>query len=265
MEIFLDSILNIFISNLGFNQVNEITLITLNSAYIEELVQPLINLNILSIFAIFICTLVVTTLNTIVSVLYLIVLYVILAYFLISIGIVFLGISYIIIYIGAIAILFLFILMILDIELIREDLKENNKIIPLIFLISSLLFLLLYLILPSSNSYLEIYLSSLYFYIIYFFTFIQNFFSFFNYSVLLNDFIQDFDDFKFNNFVYHKDYINPIINNAWDMHISNNPQVNSLGFALYSNYWIWLILVCIILVLAIISVITLTMPKTKDK
>ena len=77
---------------------------------------------------------VISTKNAIISVFNLIVLYILVAFYLIYIGITYLGISYIIIYIGAIAIFFLFIIMMIDIEVVE---KRSNNYLPLLFLFLS--------------------------------------------------------------------------------------------------------------------------------
>jgi NADH-ubiquinone oxidoreductase chain 6 len=73
---------------------------------------------------------VITTKNAIISVFNLIVLYILVAFYLIYIGIAYLGISYIVVYIGAIAILFLFVIMMIDIEIVE---KKNNNYLLLLF------------------------------------------------------------------------------------------------------------------------------------
>jgi len=83
---------------------------------------------------------VISTKNAIISVFNLIVLYILVAFYLIYIGITYLGLSYIIIYIGAIAILFLFIIMIIDVEVVE---KRSNNYLPLLFLLLSGFFLVL--------------------------------------------------------------------------------------------------------------------------
>ena len=80
------------------------------------------------------------TKNAIISVFNLIVLYILVAFYLIYIGITFLGISYIVVYIGAIAILFLFIIMMIDIEIIE---KRSSNYLPLLFFLLSGFFFLL--------------------------------------------------------------------------------------------------------------------------
>ena len=73
--------------------------------------------------------LVILSQNPIVSVFNLILLYIIVALYLMYLGITYIGISYIIIYIGAIAILFLFIIMMIDVEITY---KKYGNYIPLL-------------------------------------------------------------------------------------------------------------------------------------
>jgi NADH-ubiquinone oxidoreductase chain 6 len=68
--------------------------------------------------------------NPIISVLYLIGLFISIASLLILVGFHFLGLSYILVYVGAISILFLFILMLINIR-ISELLNETNNDMPL--------------------------------------------------------------------------------------------------------------------------------------
>lgn len=89
---------------------------------------------LLPLLAIIAGVFVISTKNAIISVFNLIVLYILVAFYLIYIGVTYLGISYIIIYIGAIAILFLFIIMMIDIEVVE---KRSNNYLPLLFLFLS--------------------------------------------------------------------------------------------------------------------------------
>jgi NADH:ubiquinone oxidoreductase subunit 6 (subunit J) len=98
-----------------------------------ELFVSMINLKLfLSILAIIAGLFVITTKNAIISVFNLIVLYILVAFYLIYIGITYLGISYIVVYVGAIAILFLFVIMMIDIEVVE---KRNNNYLFLLFLL----------------------------------------------------------------------------------------------------------------------------------
>jgi NADH-ubiquinone oxidoreductase chain 6 len=100
-----------------------------------ELLFPMATLkSLLPILAIIAGIFVISTKNAIISVFNLIVLYILVAFYLIYIGVTYLGLSYIIIYIGAIAILFLFIIMMIDIEVV--EIRSNNYL-PLLFLLLS--------------------------------------------------------------------------------------------------------------------------------
>src|SRR5271169_1138321 len=100
-----------------------------------EFLLPMITLKgFLPLLAIIAGVFVITTKNAIISVFNLIVLYILVAFYLIYIGITYIGISYIIIYIGAIAILFLFIIMMIDVEVVE---KRSNNYLPLLFLLLS--------------------------------------------------------------------------------------------------------------------------------
>lgn len=88
--------------------------------------------------------------NPVISILYLIGLLTSIACYLIVIGISFIGLSYVLIYIGAVSILFIFILMLINIR-ISELLSNNINSIPLVTFIAILLNSTLYNILPYNN------------------------------------------------------------------------------------------------------------------
>ena len=75
----------------------------------------------------------ITSKNPVISVLFLIGTFVLSAGYLILIGINFIGISYIIVYVGAIAVLFLFVIMMINIKLtdILETGSQYTKTLPL--------------------------------------------------------------------------------------------------------------------------------------
>src|ERR1700735_3672933 len=66
--------------------------------------------------------------NPIISVLFLISLFLFIAIYLIIIGLTFVGLSYLLVYIGAVSILFLFILMLIDIRVSELQTDTNNSI-----------------------------------------------------------------------------------------------------------------------------------------
>jgi NADH-ubiquinone oxidoreductase chain 6 len=105
--------------------------------------------------------------NPVVSVLFLIGLFVNIAGLLILIGYSFMGLAYILVYVGAVSILFLFILMLINIR-ISELLNETNNDIPLAILTVLLFYYIIGQVIPSnltdntiisssSNSFSEVY------------------------------------------------------------------------------------------------------------
>jgi NADH-ubiquinone oxidoreductase chain 6 len=67
--------------------------------------------------------------NPILSILYLIGLFLLVSLYLLLIGIYFIGISYLLVYIGAVSILFLFILMLIDIRISELQTETMNNLI----------------------------------------------------------------------------------------------------------------------------------------
>nr|ARS43771.1 NADH-ubiquinone oxidoreductase chain 6 [Phlyctis boliviensis] len=91
-------------------------------------------LDIISIISIFCAISVIINKNPIVSVLFLIGLFLSIAGYLITIGLSFIGLSYLLVYVGAVSILFLFILMLINVR-ISELLSETWNSVPLMVII----------------------------------------------------------------------------------------------------------------------------------
>ena len=89
---------------------------------------------IISVISIFFGIYVIISKNPILSVLFLIGLFTTVALYLITIGLHFIGLSYLLVYIGAVSILFLFILMLINVR-ISELVTDNKNSIPLAVLI----------------------------------------------------------------------------------------------------------------------------------
>jgi NADH-ubiquinone oxidoreductase chain 6 len=92
-------------------------------------------LDIISLFAILSGILVIISKNPVISVLFLIGLFASISSYLLMIGLSFLGLSYLIVYIGAVSILFLFILMLINIRISELHSNTNNSI-PLAIIIA---------------------------------------------------------------------------------------------------------------------------------
>src|SRR3954463_16594848 len=92
-------------------------------------------LNILIIISLLSGVFIIISKNPIVSVLHLIVLFSSISCYLIMLGITFIGLSYLLVYVGAVSILFLFILMLINIR-ISELLGNTNNSLPLAIITS---------------------------------------------------------------------------------------------------------------------------------
>lgn len=180
--------------------------------------------------------LVITSKNPVIAVIFLIAAFCNAAGYLLLLGIGFIGISYIIVYCGAITVLFLFVIMMLNIKLtdILETGSQYTKNIPLALVIGSLFVYELFNIVPftfndiSSFSSLLGSLTSL------------------NRSLLNSD-IQSINT-VFNTF-------DP---NIYDINFLNSLQIEAIGQALYTNEGIFLIILSIILLLAMIAPILIS-------
>ena len=91
-------------------------------------------LNVVGFVALFAGVLTIITKNPVVSVLFLILLFGCIATYLIFIGLKFIGLSYLLVYVGAVSILFLFILMLINIR-VSELISDTSNNIPVAVLI----------------------------------------------------------------------------------------------------------------------------------
>jgi NADH-ubiquinone oxidoreductase chain 6 len=107
-------------------------------------------LDILAIGSILSSVLVITSKNPVIAVIFLIAVFVNASGYLILLGIGFIGISYIIVYIGAVMVLFLFVIMMINIKLtdILETGTQYTKNLPLALAIGILFMFELYIIMP---------------------------------------------------------------------------------------------------------------------
>jgi NADH-ubiquinone oxidoreductase chain 6 len=191
-------------------------------------------INISAFTALLSAVLVITSRNPVISVVYLILVFCSSALYLILFGINFIGISYIIIYVGAIAIIFLFIIMMINIKLsdILVTGKEYNKNLPLAAIIGFFFIYEMFTILPftfnniSGITYLLETLNSLN-------------------ELLINVNNSDLLLSK-NIFVSY----NPII---VDTIFTNYLNIQSIGQSLYTYEAVLLIIISIILLLAMVA------------
>ena len=127
--------------------------------------------------------------NPVISVLYLIGLFFSISSYLILSGITFIGLSYLLVYVGAVSILFLFILMLINVR-ISELFSDTSNSIPLAIIISLSFTYPIYEILPSSLSTLSLY--NIY-------NNIRNMLIDYNIDTSLKNFTPDYSDIYYNN------------------------------------------------------------------
>lgn len=109
-------------------------------------------IDILAFGALLSSVLVITSKNPVIAVIFLISVFINAAGYLILLGVGFIGISYIIVYVGAITVLFLFVIMMINIKLtdILETGSQYTKNLPLALAIGSLFIYEIFTIMPFS-------------------------------------------------------------------------------------------------------------------
>lgn len=178
--------------------------------------------------------------NPIISVLFLIGLFLSIACYLIILGISFIGLSYLLVYVGAVSILFLFILMLINVR-ISELLSNTSNSIPLAVIISILFYKIVYEILPEDYSV---------------FTFTVKLNNFYNNIIYNRNYI-----WKLFNFYYNSSAIMFITGSIWDGSLAENTHITSIGNIMYTSYSIWLIITSMILLLAMVGAIVITIKQ----
>ena len=188
-------------------------------------------IDLLAFGTLFSSILVITSKNPVIAVTFLIAVFVNAAGYLILMGVGFIGISYIIVYIGAIVVLFLFVIMMINIKLtdILETGSQYTKTFPLALAIGSLFIYEIFNILPFTFNNLSS-ISAL-----------LNGFTSLN-GLMLNSEIQ--------NLTSVDTALNPVIA---DSIFSNFLQIQAIGQGLYTYGAVWLILCSIILLLAMVA------------
>jgi len=203
-------------------------------------------LDIISLFAILCGIFVIISKNPIVSVLFLIGLFLSISSYLIILGLSFIGISYLLVYVGAVSILFLFILMLINIR-VSELLSNTSNSIPLGILITIAFNYPIYQILPYSIAAFNSYTVNL--------NNTLNDIWYNNYSDYLNKF------FKLNSSELDKGEISFVTSKIWDGFLSETSHITSIGNIIYTSYSIWLIITSIILLLAMVGAIVITIKQ----
>lgn len=207
------------------------TIYVLNEVFFGFLSQFL---DLLSIISIFFGIFIIVSKNPIVSVLFLIMLFSSISVYLILLGAKFIGISYLLVYVGAVSILFLFILMLINIR-VSELISDTNNNIPLAILTILAFINPINKILPDHNVRYDSFI-----------------------DVLFKGEIN-----KLSDYITSNNQISYVSSKSWDGNITDTIDIMSIGNVLYSSYSIWLIISSIILLLAMVGAIIITI-KQKD-
>ena len=201
-------------------------------------------LDFISFISIFCGIFVIISKNPIVSVLFLIGLFLSIATYLIILGIGFIGLSYLLVYVGAVSILFIFILMLINIR-ISELLSETSNSIPLAIITAVCFNYPISEILPYSIAAFNSYTLNLN-------NTFNSIWSDNNNSYPLNKVFNSYKDNGEIAFVTSK---------TWDGSLAETSHITSLGNIMYTSYSIWLILTSVILLLAMVGAIVITIQQ----
>lgn len=182
-------------------------------------------LDLFAIVSVILGIFIIVTKNPVISVLFLILLFSSIACYLILLGVKFIGISYLLVYVGAVSILFLFILMLINIR-VSELISDTKNNIPLA-LVTILTFVVL-------------------------FTTVMPEISVKSGMMGLYTFLQD---------IVNTDNIEYVTSKNWDGNLLDNTDIISIGNIMYTSYSIWLLITSIILLLAMVGSIVITIKQ----
>lgn len=173
--------------------------------------------------------LVIVSKNPIVSVLFLIGLFFTVACYLAVLDISFIALSYLLVYVGAISILFLFILMLINIR-VSELISDSRNSIPLAIIVSFIFYYSVYNIMP--------------------------------YDITGNQLYNINTWFESNN--NNNNQLLFAVSESWEANLTEISHISTLGNIMYTNYFMWLILTSFILLLAMVGAIIITIKQDAD-
>lgn len=218
-------------------------LLLLNEIYTNGYTHNI--LDVLSVLAVISGISVIISKNPIVSVLHLIALFAYVSFYLIIIGLNFIGLSYLIVYIGAVSILFLFILMLINIR--TSELQSNtSNSIPLTIIVGIIISYSLFQVLPYGiiiSSHLN--------------------------NSNLNENFHTIEEVggagvnNINNLNSDKNDLFFVTSKLWDGNLAESSHITTIGNIMYTNYNIWLIIASFILLLAMVGAIVITIKPRK--
>ena len=202
-------------------------------------------LNILAFGTLLSSLLVITAKNPVIAVIFLISVFINAAGYLMLLGVGFLGITYIILYVGAITVLFLFVIMMINIKLtdILETGSQYTKNLPLAFAIGLLFIYELFTIMPFSlnnvssiSALLDIFTN-------------------------LNKFLLSSSIDTLSNLAHVNTTYNPI---TPDIQFTQFLQIEAIGQGIYTYGAVWLFICSIILLLAMVAPIFISRQNEQN-
>jgi len=203
----------------------------------------------------------ITSKNPVISVIFLISTFVSGAGYLILIGINFVGISYIIVYVGAIAVLFLFVIMMINIKLtdILETGSQYTKNLPLAIAIGSLFIFIIFSIIPynfNNVPAISFFLDKI--------TYLNTFLTAAKAEdavALSQQQLEGLVSIDLINSVITNNNVAPIFTSqSSDVIINDFQQIEALGYSLYTYGAVLLITLSVILLLAMYATIVISSP-----
>ena len=202
-------------------------------------------LDIISLFAVLCGILVIIIKNPVVSVLFLIGLFVCIASYLSLLGLNFIGLSYLLVYVGAVSILFLFILMLINVRVSELTGNPSNSIPLAIFICLSFSYPINQILPYSITSFNS---------------------SIFNFNVTLSNVLDNkfnflYNLFNLNDIELDNGGVSYVTSKIWDGNLAETNHITSIGNIMYTSYSIWLILTSIILLLAMVGSIVITIKQ----
>jgi len=205
-------------------------------------------LDFLAFLAIISGVLVITSKNPVISVLFLIGLFINSACYLLVLGVGFVGLSYLIVYVGAITVLFLFVIMMINVRLVDllEVGSEYTQNLPLGLILTCLFFYAMLTISPVYLNYDTLMVLPLNM-----FNYVNTLFFSDMYSQSFDLFGMDLGVFNIQNFIF-----------GADTNFVNYLQIEVLAQNLYNNGAILLLEMGLILLLAMIGPIVLSIKNT---
>lgn len=210
-------------------------------------------------FAVILCGIfVIVSKNPVVSVLFLIGLFLSISIYLMLLGLNFIGLSYLLVYVGAVSILFLFILMLINIR-ISEIISSSSNSIPLAIIIGSFFLTTIYQALPlNTNPVLNDYKDNV---LVSGFSLVKQVMEKYYYEIveILTGYAHSSTTANTSNGKgFAQQTLDLVSSPTWDTMLAESSHIGTLGNILYTSYPLWILLTSLILLLSMVGAIVIT-------